>query len=104
MKETASGITKEYTYLGGDAYSAPLAATTQNGVTTYYYLLRDYLGNITHVINASTNAVNEYSFDACSVKLGFCECNETKALVELIPISEANREMAGCMIRWPEGL
>ena len=46
MKETVSGITKEYTYLGGDAYSAPVAATTQNGVTTYYYLLRDSSSNI----------------------------------------------------------
>ena len=63
MKETASGITKEYTYLGGDAYTAPVAAITQSGTTTYYYLLRDYLGNITHTVNATTNAVNEYSFD-----------------------------------------
>ena len=64
MKETASGVTKEYTYLGGDAYTAPVVATTQNGVTTYYYLLRDYLGNITHVVNSLTNNVNEYSYDA----------------------------------------
>jgi|GEM_PF-4349448 len=53
MKETAAGVTKEYTYIGGDAYSAPIAAITQSGVTTYYYLLRDYLGNITHWVNTS---------------------------------------------------
>ena len=92
MKETAAGVTKEYTYLGGDAYHAPVVAVTQSGATTYYYLLRDYLGNITHVYNVSTSTATEYSFDACSVKLGFCEWSETKALVELIPISEADRE------------
>ena len=64
MKETASSVTKEYTYLGGDAYSAPVAAVTQNGTTTYYYLLRDHLGNITHQVNTSNSLVAEYSFDA----------------------------------------
>ncbi|MDP3915640.1 MAG: RHS repeat-associated core domain-containing protein [Bacteroidota bacterium] len=37
----------------------------------------------------------EYNFDACSVKLGFCDPptgGETKTVVELIPISEADRE------------
>ena len=64
MKETASGVTKEYTYLGGDAYTAPVAAVTQGGTTTYYYLLRDYLGNITHQVNTSNVVVAEYNFDA----------------------------------------
>ena len=64
MKETAAGVTKEYTYIGGDAYSAPIAAITQSGVTTYYYLLRDYLGNITHWVNTSNTVDAEYSFDA----------------------------------------
>ena len=65
---------------------------TQSGTTTYYYLLRDYLGNITHQVNTSNVVVAEYSFDACSVKLGFCEWSETKTLVERIPISGAVRE------------
>lgn len=64
MKETAAGVTKEYTYLGGDAYTAPVVAIKQSGTTTYYYLLRDYLGNITHVYNATTSTAQEYSFDA----------------------------------------
>lgn len=64
MKETAGGVTKEYTYIGGDAYSAPVAAVTQSGVTNYYYLLRDYLGNITQQVNTSNTVVAEYSFDA----------------------------------------
>lgn len=64
MKETAGGVTKEYTYLGGDAYTAPVAAVTQSGTTTYYYLLCDYLGNITHQVNTSNTVVAEYNFDA----------------------------------------
>jgi RHS repeat-associated protein len=64
MKETAGGVTREYTYLGGDAYTAPVAAVTQGGATAYYYLLRDYLGNITHQVNTSNEVVAEYNFDA----------------------------------------
>jgi RHS repeat-associated protein len=65
IKETSGGVTKEYTFIGGDAYSAPVVAITQSGTTTYYDLLRDYLGSITHVVNTTTNAVvAEYSFDA----------------------------------------
>ena len=64
MKETAGTVTKEFTYLGGDAYHAPVVAVTQSGATTYYYLLRDYLGNITHVYNSSNSTTQEYSFDA----------------------------------------
>lgn len=64
MKETASGVTKEYTYIGGDAYNAPVVAVTQGGTTNYFYLLRDYLGNITHQVNTSNTVVAEYNFDA----------------------------------------
>lgn len=63
-KETAGSTTKEYTWIGGDAYSAPCLAVKQSGTTTYYYLLRDNLGTITHVTDASGNVVSEYSFDA----------------------------------------
>lgn len=64
MKETAGGVTKEYTYIGGDAYHAPVVAVTQGGTTNYFYLLRDYLGNITHQVNTSNTVVAEYNFDA----------------------------------------
>jgi RHS repeat-associated protein len=64
MKETLSGTDKEYTYLGGDAYSAPVVAVKSGGNTVYYYLIRDYLGSITHVYNASTQTTQEYSYDA----------------------------------------
>ena len=65
IKETSGSVTKEYTFIGGSVYSAPAVAITQSGTTTYYYLLRDHLGSITHVVNASTNTVAyEYSYDA----------------------------------------
>jgi RHS repeat-associated protein len=65
IKEIEGSTTREYTFIGGDAYSAPVVAITQGGTTTYYDLLRDNLGSITHVVNSSTNAVvAEYSYDA----------------------------------------
>ncbi|MDP3445317.1 MAG: RHS repeat-associated core domain-containing protein, partial [Ignavibacteria bacterium] len=64
IKEIVGGVTTEYNFIGGDAYTAPVVAVIQSGSVTYYYLLRDYLGNITHVYNASTSTAQEYSFDA----------------------------------------
>jgi RHS repeat-associated protein len=62
--ETSGGVTKEYTFIGGDAYSAPVVAIKQNDTITYYNLLRDYLGSIMQVVNATTNTqVVEYSYD-----------------------------------------
>jgi RHS repeat-associated protein len=63
MKETAGSTTKEYTWIGGDAYSAPAVAVKEGSTTIWYYLLRDYLGNITHQMDASGNVVAEYNFD-----------------------------------------
>ena len=65
VKENAGGVTKQYTFIGGDAYTAPVVAIkTGTGTPVYYYLLRDYLGSITHVINTSKTTVAEYSYDA----------------------------------------
>ena len=64
MKETLNGTDSEYTYLGGDAYSAPVVAVKSGGNTIYYYIIRDYLGSITHVYNASNATTREYSYDA----------------------------------------
>ena len=65
VKETAGGVTKQYTYIVGDAYTAPVVAIkTGTGSPVYYYLLRDYLGSITHVVNTSKTTVAEYSYDA----------------------------------------
>jgi RHS repeat-associated protein len=64
MVETVGSTTTEYTYIGGDAYTAPVVAVTSGGNTNYFYLLRDYLGNITHKVNTSNTVVAEYSYDA----------------------------------------
>jgi RHS repeat-associated protein len=65
IKETAGGTTKEYTFIGGDPYTAPVVAITQSGTTTYYYLLRDHLGSITHVVDATSGTLAyQYSYDA----------------------------------------
>ncbi len=49
---------------------------------SWSFYCRDGLGNL----------LQELSFDACSVKLGFCERSETKALVEQIPKEARSRE------------
>jgi RHS repeat-associated protein len=57
-----------------------------------YYVLTDCLGSWDKVISETGTTVEEYSFDPCSVKLGFCECSETKNLVERISAEERGRE------------
>ena len=64
MKETAGSTTKEFTWIGGDAYTAPVTAVKQGTTVTYYALLRDHLGSITHVSNMSGWAMSEYSYSA----------------------------------------
>ena len=64
MKEVQPYTFNEYTYLGGDAYTAPVVVHNERGLVSYYYLLRDYLGNITHQVNTSNTLKAEFSFDA----------------------------------------
>jgi len=45
-----------------------------------------------NITDASENLIESLSLDPCSVKLGFCECSETKALVERIPTEARSRE------------
>ena len=57
---------KEKLYIGGDYYSAP-AVYIKDSTNTWsiYYILRDYLGSITHLANSSDNTVvQELSYDA----------------------------------------
>ncbi len=65
MKEEKGSTTTQYTWLGGDAYSAP-AVSVKTGTATpvIYYVLRDHLGSITHAVKASDLTYKEYSFDA----------------------------------------
>jgi len=65
IKEVAGSDTSQYTFIGGDAYSAPIIAITRNNSTSYYALLRDYLGNLTQVVAIPSNTpVATYSYDA----------------------------------------
>jgi RHS repeat-associated protein len=65
MKDSVSGTARSFTYIGGDAYSAPVVARKQGSSVTYYYLLRDHLGSITHVVDSTGSSVTaEYSYDS----------------------------------------
>ncbi|WP_195350456.1 RHS repeat-associated core domain-containing protein [Bacteroides nordii] len=56
---------QEKLYLGGDAYSAPAVYVKKDdGNWDIYYICRDYLGSITHVIDPMGSLVQELSYDA----------------------------------------
>jgi RHS repeat-associated protein len=61
VQDTENNSTKFINYIGGDAYSAPIAQIKQVGGTSineYHYLHRDYLGSILAITN-STGAIKE---------------------------------------------
>lgn len=62
--EIGTSATKEFLYLGGDAYSANAVYVRQGGTWSVHYLGRDYLGSITHIVNSSGNLIQELSYDA----------------------------------------
>ena len=58
------GGTEERLYLGGDAYSAAAVYVRQGtGAWQIQYIGRDYLGSITHVIDATGTVKQELSYD-----------------------------------------
>lgn len=59
-----NSLDKQILYIGGDAYSAPAVYVNQGSSWALYYICRDYLGSITHIINSSGIVVQENSFDA----------------------------------------
>ena len=63
IKETAGSTTKEYTFIGGDAYTAPCVAIKQGTSTKFYYILRDYLGSITQIVDTVKNILYKYNYD-----------------------------------------
>jgi RHS repeat-associated protein len=93
-RELAGGVTTQYIWIGGNAYTAvAVAKKVGTGSWTVYNIFRDHLGTITHLKTGGT--ISEYNFDACSVKFAFRDpaaAGEMKSLVELIPRSEAVRE------------
>lgn len=62
--DSKSSGTTERLYLGGDAYSAPAVYVKQGSSWNIYYLCRDYLGSITHIVNSAGSSVQELSYDA----------------------------------------
>ena len=54
----------ERLYLGGDAYDAPAVCINYYGDSFIYYIARDYLGSITHIINEDGTLKQELSYDA----------------------------------------
>ncbi len=55
---------KEKLYLGGDYYTAPAVYVKQdNGAWAIHFIIRDYLGSITHVTNSNGTLVQELSYD-----------------------------------------
>ena len=61
---------KQVLFLGGDAYSAPAAIVREKAYNAnkwtnrLYYIVRDNLGSITHVVDSTGAVVQELSYDA----------------------------------------
>ncbi|QHI38239.1 tRNA(Glu)-specific nuclease WapA [Kordia antarctica] len=69
IEDNNIGSTKIITYIGGDAYSAPIAhikkeVSGSSSIDEYHYLHRDYLGSILAISNASTEIVEKRQFGA----------------------------------------
>lgn len=64
IKENINGEVEFITYIGGDAYSAPLILKSNGATQDYFYLHRDNQGSILAVTNQSGNIVEKRLFDA----------------------------------------
>lgn len=68
VEDTQAGTTKFITYIGGDAYTAPLAHIKITGggstLNEYHYLHRDYLGSILAITDADGDVKEERQFGA----------------------------------------
>ncbi len=60
----SSGSTEERLYIGGDYYTAPAVLVKSGSSSKIYYILRDYLGSITHVVDEQGVVKQELSYDA----------------------------------------
>ncbi len=59
-----SSKTVQRLYIGGDRYTAPAVCVCEDDVWIMYYILRDYLGSITHIVRADGELKQELSYDA----------------------------------------
>lgn len=67
MEVTKNNLTNEVefvTFLGGDAYSAPVVLKSDGTTQNFLYLHRDYLGSIVAITNQEGNVVEKRLFDA----------------------------------------
>lgn len=65
IKQDMVNDTVEFiTYIGGDAYSAPIILKSDGTTQNYLYLHRDYLGSILAVTNQAGAVVEKRMFDA----------------------------------------
>ncbi|PWL39603.1 hypothetical protein DKG77_01860 [Flagellimonas aquimarina] len=67
VQDTQAGTSKIVTYVGGDAYTAPVVHIKQEGggnLDEYHYLHRDYLGSILAITDADGDVKEERQFGA----------------------------------------
>lgn len=65
IKQTTSGSTKEFFYVGGDSYSANAVLVRQNKEEwDINFICRDNLGSITTITDEDGNILSEQSYDA----------------------------------------
>ncbi len=68
VEDLDEGSTKIITYVGGDAYTAPIAYIREQAqsvsINGYHYLHRDYLGSILAISNSSAEIVEQRQFGA----------------------------------------
>ncbi|PIF01424.1 MAG: hypothetical protein CR994_02410 [Maribacter sp.] len=67
VEDTQANTSKIVTYVGGDAYSAPIAHIKRTGtdaIDGYHYLHRDYLGSILAITDADGDVREELQFGA----------------------------------------
>jgi RHS repeat-associated protein len=63
-QDIVNGTVEFITYIGGDAYTAPIVLKSDGTTQNYLYLHRDYLGSIVAVTNQSGAVVEKRLFDA----------------------------------------
>lgn len=63
-QDIVNGTVEFVTYIGGDAYSAPIVLKSDGTTQNYLYLHRDYLGSIVAVTDQSGAVVEKRLFDA----------------------------------------
>ena len=67
FKMTGDVITHKFVlFVGGNAYDAPAVLVDDGNSNSLqlYYILRDHLGSITHIVDENGNVIQELSYDA----------------------------------------